>query len=783
MSNIIFTLSEISFSMPKNWIISTFRTLFAFFDFLVYTIIGFLFRAVFNLANFELYGVYEDIMERVYVILGIFMLFKITISLITYLADPDKISDKQEGISKLITRVIVVMVMLIGLPTFFSLMTEAQNKLIPVIPRVIINSPNVLSSDDVTGISNNLAATMLSGFAHVKDGCNNPGISSPHQILFVVNDSCQSSSGDNSNYYAYDYLPIVSTLTGIIMVYVIFSFCISVAIRAFKLIILRSIAPIPVLSYIDPKSSKDGAFSTWRKTFFSTWLELFINLAIIYFIIYIIDMLLSGDMYKGFFDGVNFIDGIFLFAFLIIGLLMFAKEAPKFVMDALGIKSKGNFTRMLGMGATAFGGIGAARSALKSRKEYNDKHPYESTGNRFKDGLNRALRSGAGMAASSAFAGLASVSSGGHALLSTDKPNLTTGYDAQVKSNAARLARLSTGASLAGGVGSLFDNMFSGQTEIDRMELEWKEAEEQLKYDKQKNAERKTIIDRASTKGLESLATSTDIVNFTGASGEVYNLSGVNAARFNSVVESALSGNGVMRDKVYQKSDGSVISASNYQSMTANRDQIGATVASYKKQTRGVYRDASGAEITDQNVIDQYNNNPNYGYMNGISYSEDVQYTNASGNIISESDYNNMVDSYNDAVQECDGVTETAGKEYFTFNGEKIYVEDAKLLQHDINDGNIADYAEKVLNKTTDSNGNIIIEDEAITTADARYAAVNNGHGVERKFAGNGGLKYQYAAENNRISEKELEVASKKNSDVTKKKQEENKMFNNSSKQ
>lgn len=467
MSNIIFTLSEIGFSMPKNWIISAFRSLFAFFDFLVYTIIEILFRAVFNLANFELYGVYEDIMERVYVILGIFMLFKITISLITYLADPDKISDKQEGISKLITRVIVVMVMLIGLPTFFSLMTEAQNKLIPVIPRVIINSPNVLSSDDVSGISSNLATTMLSGFAHVKDGCNNPGISKPYQILSVVNDSCQSSSGDNSNYYAYDYLPIVSTLTGIMMVYVIFSFCISVAIRAFKLIILRSIAPIPVLSYIDPKSSKDGAFSTWRKTFFSTWLELFINLAIIYFIIYIIDMLLSGDMYKGFFDGVNFIDGIFLFAFLIIGLMMFAKEAPKFVMDALGIKSNGNFTRMLGMGATALGGIGATRAALKSRKEYNDANPYVSTGNRFKDGLNRALRSGAGMAASSALGGIASVSSGGHALLSTDKPTVKTGIDAMAKTNATASSRIKAGLTPFKRQRYRMETLFGGETSYD----------------------------------------------------------------------------------------------------------------------------------------------------------------------------------------------------------------------------------------------------------------------------------------------------------------------------
>lgn len=454
MANIFLTL-DTSFSMSKTWIVSLFRGLFAFFDSLIYTLISWLFRAVFNLANFELYGVYEDMMDRVYVILGIFMLFKITVSLITYLADPDKINDKEQGISKLITRIITVMVMLIGLPTFFSLMTEAQNKILPVIPRIIINSPTTLSSDDVTGISEKLATTMLNGFAHVKTGCSNAAISKPFDFLKVVNDSCESADDSNSDAYAYDYLPIVSTITGVIMIYVIFSFCISVAIRAFKLIILRSISPIPVLSYIDPKAEKDGgAFSTWKKTFFSTWLELFINLGLIYFIIYIIDMLLSGDMYKGFFDGVNFLDGVFLLAFLLIGLLMFARQAPQFIFDALGIKNKGNFTRMLGLGATAVGGIGAIGSAYRSRNEYD-----QANGN----GSHKLRNFGASL-----FTGAAAVNSGGNEILTADKPNLLTGIDAQAKNTATALRRINAGSTLGGRLLSRASGIILGQTPADK---------------------------------------------------------------------------------------------------------------------------------------------------------------------------------------------------------------------------------------------------------------------------------------------------------------------------
>lgn len=545
MANIFLTL-DISFSMSKTWIVSLFRGLFAFFDSLIYTLISWLFRAVFNLANFELYGVYEDMMDRVYVILGIFMLFKITVSLITYLADPDKINDKEQGISKLITRIITVMVMLIGLPTFFSLMTEAQNKILPVIPRIIINSPTTLSSDDVTGISEKLATTMLNGFAHVKTGCSNAAISKPFDFLKVVNDSCESADDSNSDAYAYDYLPIVSTITGVIMIYVIFSFCISVAIRAFKLIILRSISPIPVLSYIDPKAEKDGgAFSTWKKTFFSTWLELFINLGLIYFIIYIIDMLLSGDMYKGFFDGVNFLDGVFLLAFLLIGLLMFARQAPQFIFDALGIKNKGNFTRMLGLGANAIGGIGAIGAAYKSRNDY------DAENNR---GSHKLRNFGASL-----FSGAAAVSSGGNAILTSDKPTLKTGFDAQQKYNANMLSNINSGIGVLDRLTATGTSLLFGKTPLDDFDRDISAA-------KAKSTTAKQLKEYSIGEGKKKTADIQTEYTFTDASG-VRRTHKISLDEWNQAIALANSSDG---DGYVHFADGSSVAAA---SSLANKIQ------------------------------------------------------------------------------------------------------------------------------------------------------------------------------------------------------------------
>lgn len=409
--------------VQKNIFLDAGRKILAFLDWVIYSVISLLFRSVINLANFELYGMFEAIEERVFVILGIFMLFKVTISLITYLVNPDKISDKEQGLSKVVIRVITVLVMLIGLPTFFSLMTEAQNKFLPVIPRIIVGTANSVSSEDVTGISENMALTMLQGFAHKKDRCSGQELQSPEDFLENINASCDTFD----NTYKYDYMPFVSTITGIIMCYVIFSLCINVAIRAFKLIILRSIAPIPIISYIDPKSSKDGAFASWRKTFFSTWAELFIQLGIIYFVIFAIDFMLSKDAWKGFFSNIDwgimaFTDGVFLLVFLIIGLLMFAKEAPKFVFNALGIKSTGDFTRMLGMGATAISGIGGAVSstgaALKKSRDANG---------------NLDAKSAIASVGKGLFSGAGAMVAGGSSLLSTDKPTLHTGLDGSKK--------------------------------------------------------------------------------------------------------------------------------------------------------------------------------------------------------------------------------------------------------------------------------------------------------------------------------------------------------------
>lgn len=165
-------------------------------------------------------------------------------------------------------------------------------------------------------------------------------------ILDLINIEC-------SDGYAFSYLPLVSSFCGIILLIALVGTCIDVAIRAIKLAVLRLIAPIPIISYVNPKSSENGSFANWVKMVTTTYLELFIRLLIIYFIMYIVTAIVEGKIDLGFANGAA---GIVATIFIIIGLFLFIKQAPKFISDALGLKGM--------MGSVGLSGVLGGTAAL-----------------------------------------------------------------------------------------------------------------------------------------------------------------------------------------------------------------------------------------------------------------------------------------------------------------------------------------------------------------------------------------------------------------------------------
>ena len=433
----------------------TIRLLFSWIDYIVFNFVSILMQAIFDIANFSLSeNIFNKIIDRVYLILGIFMLFKITISLLTYLVNPDKISDKENGIGKLSMRVVLVLVMLVMLPSAFQLLNDVQNALLPTIPRLILEPNNIENStNQISNIGRNIATSVFSSFFSDNSDCTgiegesatiyiNKGVPATEDQIKNIdmlkyyrdNSAMKCQISGNSDVYQYEYTPIISTIAGGFMCYVLIGICITVAIRMFKMMILRMIAPIPIISYVDPKASKDGAFSKWVKTLSTTWLELFINLGILYLIVFCIDKLLldTGSELLSAIKGFGFIRGSFFTIFVIMGLFAFARQAPKFIMDALGIKNQGNFMRAMGLSSVALGSFGATAGSMAARIKHHDN-------------LGTAIVSAPFDLAKSAFSGIASVGAGGNAILSTDKPTLTTGMDAQKKYQAQNLNNIRSG--------------------------------------------------------------------------------------------------------------------------------------------------------------------------------------------------------------------------------------------------------------------------------------------------------------------------------------------------
>ena len=195
-------------------------------------------------------------------------------------------------------------------------------------------------------------------------------------VISLVNETCITDEANWTAYlwkigditgnkkYVFAYTPFIPAIVGAVFVFLIISLTIDIAVRAVKLVILRMIAPIPIISYMDPKGSKDGAFNAWVKSLTGTYLDLFIRLATMYFILFIIqEMIVNGVVINNNRGAVGLLSVIFIW----IGLFVFAKEAPKFIREALGLKGDGGklfggLGNILSAGAVGLGVVGGAAS-------------------------------------------------------------------------------------------------------------------------------------------------------------------------------------------------------------------------------------------------------------------------------------------------------------------------------------------------------------------------------------------------------------------------------------
>lgn len=406
------------------------RGFFATIDSAVYGFIAIVYNLIEDLANTSILSMTDmnEFASRIYALLGIFMLFKVSFSIISYIVSPDKISDNSTGMGGIIKNVLITLVLILIVPTCFTLLYEAQSAILSenIIPKLLLGTNSDANTIDnevyvapacqeiegdfedkqkdekyATSAKDNgnyIALMVFRNFYQLGDGSAEPedsdyfnnkflpvycGFKEPkisvsyllqsqiyngpiekiedttlEKILSGISDIVdfiQPSAyigksignwivtklglGPSSYYIDYNYF--ISTIVGIFVIFILVSMAFDVAIRSVKLTFLQLISPIPIISYVDPKSGKDGMFKRWYTEVFKTWASLFIRLLALFFGVYLIKQL--GQLYR--IGNHKYLSSNFwIQLFMLLGVLMFCKELPKLLEQLIpGMKGSGSF--------------------------------------------------------------------------------------------------------------------------------------------------------------------------------------------------------------------------------------------------------------------------------------------------------------------------------------------------------------------------------------------------------------------------------------------------------
>lgn len=468
-----------------NFLSEFIRGFFSVLDSIGYFFLSGIFNIFFIIANATFFqgDVINEFYSRVQLILGLLMVFRLSITLLQIILNPDMFKDKQKGAGSLVKRIALMLVMLSlivpieGIPkddpnplniqirnngVLFGFLYQFQNSVVQdnVLGKLILGSKTDSLDDNdgslqLSGMENVgdvisadiakafITPTLKDGFTSISsdpeaddyvdkaaacpDAASsylNPSVSSG-ALLDHINDTCN----DNGEVYAFSYTGFGGVVVAIVMTIIIIGFTLDIAVRAIKLAILRLIAPVPIISYISPGQEKDGAFGNWVKTLTSTYLSLFIRLIIIYFGIYLIIILREGDLVTLVSTG-NLFTSALANIFIIIGILVFMKDAPKFFQDMLGIKGDGKLFSGIGtmLGAAALTGGLAGSIATGARAAWEEN---KIAGRPAWMGVGGAITSGITSGLGGAFVGA-------KALATSDKKVPSSVISAMQKRNATR---------------------------------------------------------------------------------------------------------------------------------------------------------------------------------------------------------------------------------------------------------------------------------------------------------------------------------------------------------
>ena len=401
----------------------------------IFKLVNSAYRIFLALAEADIFenAEFDIITKNMYEILSIVMLFALAYGILVKIVDPENSKSGVDG-KKILQKLVMAIVLLALIPSIFSFMFGLQKAILEsnVLNSIFTGSSNV-GAQNIQNAGNVMAVNSFKPFFtpnvnsdvnpeeargsitnHTEYGItlgNNGSYGcKKDQCTLADVDTFAEKTGDFGFYQAFaaninegevDFQWLIALVVGGFLVYAMISFCFDMALRVCKLAFFEIIAPIAIFCNVIPKM--EDVFKKWLSNTTKTFISVFTRIIVMNFGVYLISIIVK-NVDLGLDNPGNWFLNLIAKCFLILGIVMFMRQAPKLLSDLFGfgdgdmklgikdkLKSSGAFAAGAAIGA---GTTGLVRNAVNAGQNFK-KAPKDKKFGAVVKGIGSTLAGGA----------------------------------------------------------------------------------------------------------------------------------------------------------------------------------------------------------------------------------------------------------------------------------------------------------------------------------------------------------------------------------------------------
>ena len=350
----------------------------------IFELVEKIYRLFYGLATTRLFNeeAIKTVTNNIYILVSIVILFAFAIKLIEAIVVPDMLTDSKKGVTGVLKRTLIGLLLIVAIPNLFNLAYYIQREIITssLVEKLVLGHTDAESSPDSTaGV---LTSTVIRGFVYPvdedgtpitetticsdPDNCNfaNELVEQNHQYQEYVSilgahpdyddlgDLSIEVEWDNDEpIYHVDAYGLPLLLVGIYILYQVILLSMDAALRLVNLGILEIIAPIIIVAYI---GGGNDYLTKWAKMVGEKFASIFVRIAALALMALGLQLMWSDSSVFN-----NNSTSFFFQLLVIIGLLRLIKDLPNIIGKIFGVDIKdpggikGRLGEMAGIGSLA----------------------------------------------------------------------------------------------------------------------------------------------------------------------------------------------------------------------------------------------------------------------------------------------------------------------------------------------------------------------------------------------------------------------------------------------